>query len=206
MVGIDDACSGIRSFQATLMISLFLGELYALSAWRRALCVLAGFGLAFVFNVGRTLLLTWVASTKGIGAIASWHDPAGVTILVGCFLGLWLVARSLKKAESRKQKAEILKAEMLKAVGGKAEVRRQREAVEQFSSFSFQFFSISAFWRVPHRLAARGRSRHRTLVPRARMECAQDNRLGGGSATRQSDFPGSAFSDKTRQFLRYDEG
>jgi len=26
-VGIDEACSGIRSFQATLMISLFLGEL-----------------------------------------------------------------------------------------------------------------------------------------------------------------------------------
>ena len=28
MVGIDEACSGIRSLQATLMISLFLGELY----------------------------------------------------------------------------------------------------------------------------------------------------------------------------------
>ena len=28
MVGIDEACSGIRSFQASLMISLFLGEYY----------------------------------------------------------------------------------------------------------------------------------------------------------------------------------
>jgi hypothetical protein len=36
MVGIDEACSGIRSFQSSLMISLFFGEFYALSrgpAW-----------------------------------------------------------------------------------------------------------------------------------------------------------------------------
>src|ERR1019366_6496537 len=57
MVGIDEACSGIRSLQAALMLSLFFGELYALSFRRRALCVFAGFALAFAFNVGRTLLL-----------------------------------------------------------------------------------------------------------------------------------------------------
>jgi hypothetical protein len=34
-------------------------------------------------------LLVWVAARKGIPATASWHDPAGVTILVACFLGLW---------------------------------------------------------------------------------------------------------------------
>jgi exosortase len=92
VVGIDEACSGIRSLQATLMISLFLGELYRLMITRRAWLVAAGFALAFAFNVGRTLLLTTVASVKGVGAVASWHDPAGVTILVGCFLCLWLIA------------------------------------------------------------------------------------------------------------------
>jgi exosortase/archaeosortase family protein len=89
MVGIDEACSGIRSFQATLMISLFFGELYALSAVRRALLVLAGFALSFLFNLARTTLLTWVAAKKGVAAIATWHDPAGVTILVACFFCLW---------------------------------------------------------------------------------------------------------------------
>ena len=34
LLGINEACSGIRSFQATLMVSLFLGELYQMS-WRR---------------------------------------------------------------------------------------------------------------------------------------------------------------------------
>jgi exosortase/archaeosortase family protein len=99
VVGIDEACSGIRSLQATLMISLFLGELYALSAWRRALCVVAGFISAFALNIGRTLLLTRVAAAKGVAAVAAWHDPAGVTILVACFLCLWLIARALRKAE-----------------------------------------------------------------------------------------------------------
>ncbi len=97
VVGIDEACSGIRSLQATLMISLFLGELYALTAWRRAFCVLAGFALAFAFNVGRTLLLTRVAAAKGISAVASWHDPAGVTIIVACFLCIWVLALLLKR-------------------------------------------------------------------------------------------------------------
>ncbi len=120
MVGIDEACSGIRSFQATLMISLFLGELYRLGFGRRLLFVLGGFLMAFGFNVVRTFLLTWVAASRGMTAIASWHDPAGVTILVACFICLWFVAvwmgrgeraedggrKTEETAESRKQKAE----------------------------------------------------------------------------------------------------
>ena len=35
IVGIDEACSGVRSFQSTLMAALFLGELYRFG-WRRA--------------------------------------------------------------------------------------------------------------------------------------------------------------------------
>src|SRR5439155_487491 len=35
VVGVDEACSGIRSLQATLMISLFFGELYSLTVKRR---------------------------------------------------------------------------------------------------------------------------------------------------------------------------
>jgi exosortase/archaeosortase family protein len=108
-VGIDEACSGIRSFQAMLMISLFFGELYALSATRRALLVIAGFALSFLFNMTRTTLLTWVAAKRGVAAIAAWHDPAGVTILVACFLTLWLAAVWLGKkqgARSREQGME----------------------------------------------------------------------------------------------------
>jgi exosortase len=106
MVGVDEACSGIRSLQATLMISLFLGELYALSVWRRVSCIVAGFVLAFAFNLGRTLLLTQVAAAKDLRTVAAWHDPAGVTILVACFLCLWLIARALQNTETGGGQAE----------------------------------------------------------------------------------------------------
>ena len=98
-VGVDEACSGIRSFQATLMIALFFGEFYRLKWQRRVACVLAGFALSFLFNLARTALLTWVAAKKGVPAVAGWHDPAGVTILVACFFTLWLVAVWLGRKE-----------------------------------------------------------------------------------------------------------
>ena len=100
-VGIDEACSGIRSFQATLMISLFLGEFYRLNVWRRAFCVGFGFALALLLNLIRQLVLVWVAATKGVPAIAEWHDPTGVIILLGCFFGLWGVGHWLAKREAR---------------------------------------------------------------------------------------------------------
>jgi exosortase len=88
-VGIDEACSGIRSFQATLMASLFLGELYQLNFLRRLILVIGGFTMSFLFNQVRMSILVWVAAHHGITAIAQWHDPAGFTILVACFFALW---------------------------------------------------------------------------------------------------------------------
>jgi exosortase len=91
-IGIEEACSGVRSLQATLMISLFLGELYSFSAARRLLLVVIGAVLAFVCNVVRTAILVWVGTHRGLGGIESWHDPAGLTILIVCLFGLWLVS------------------------------------------------------------------------------------------------------------------
>jgi len=110
-VGIDEACSGIRSFQSSLMAGLLMGELYRLRLWTRVGLVGCGIGLAFGFNVVRTLLLTWQADKHGLSAIVKWHDPAGMSITVACFFGLWAVAIWITKrwgqeTESRKQKAE----------------------------------------------------------------------------------------------------
>ena len=91
LIGIEEACSGVRSLQATLMVSLFLGELYALKIWPRILLVAAGALLAFFCNLVRTALLVWIGARNGTKAIEAWHDPAGLTILFVCFLGLWLL-------------------------------------------------------------------------------------------------------------------
>ncbi len=97
-VGIDDACTGVRSLQATFMVALFLGEFYWMRISRRVLLVFAAAVLAFVCNIGRTLILCEVAATSGIPAIHRWHDPAGFTILFLCLFGLWGLSMWFKPA------------------------------------------------------------------------------------------------------------
>jgi exosortase len=96
VVGIDEACSGIRSFQSSLMISLFLGALYQLRVGWRTLFVVIGFLMAMVFNVIRTSFLTYVAAREGVAAIDKYHDPAGLWIMIGCTLGLWGVGMMMR--------------------------------------------------------------------------------------------------------------
>ena len=99
-VGIDEACTSIRSLQATFMISLFLGELYRMSLSRRLLLVVAGVSLAFFCNIVRTLILCIVAARSGISAISTWHDPAGLTILLVCLGGLWVLSLFLRNSSA----------------------------------------------------------------------------------------------------------
>lgn len=96
LVGVSDACSGIRSFQSSLMISLFLGEFFRFSIARRLGLALAGVTLAFLFNICRTSLIVAVASKKGLEAIERWHDPTGLSISIACVLALWGLSLLLK--------------------------------------------------------------------------------------------------------------
>jgi len=98
-IGIEEACSGVRSFQATLMVSLFLGELYSFNAARRALLVVAGALLAFACNLVRTAILVWIGAKRGTGAIEGWHDPAGITILVVCLFALWFLSLRMQREQ-----------------------------------------------------------------------------------------------------------
>ncbi len=91
-LGVSEACSGVRSLQASLMAALFLGEQYRFNAWRRAALIGAGAMLAFTCNVGRTFFLAWRAAAEGMSAVEHYHDPAGFTVLTACFVLLWLTA------------------------------------------------------------------------------------------------------------------
>ena len=94
-VGIDEACSGIRSLQATLMASLFLGQLLRMKFWARLILICIGFVLALFFNLVRTVALVWIAHAQGFAAFERWHDPAGFSVLGLSVLFLWLFARLL---------------------------------------------------------------------------------------------------------------
>jgi exosortase len=159
-VGVSEACSGIRSFQTSLMISLFFGEFYAMGLWRRLILIPAGFILAMAFNVCRMSFLTMVAAKKGVAAIAEYHDPAGIAITITCTLVLWGGAVLLKK----KLKTETLKAEIgvqssevssqWSVVGSPSPaVSSQRSAVSgplsgSLSSRPISAFQVSAFQRL----------------------------------------------------------
>ena len=97
VLGVDEACSGVRSLQSMLMASLFLGELHRFSTPMRLALVAAGLAIALFFNLVRALLLSSLAITRGIPAISGWHDPAGFSILGASFgvlcLLVWLLRR-----------------------------------------------------------------------------------------------------------------
>jgi exosortase len=100
VVGIDEACSGIRSLQANLLLALFVGEYVRFSPGRRLTLVALGFIFAIGFNYARTLLLTLVAAREGIEAMNRWHDSAGVMVLLGCFTALAAASIALNKREN----------------------------------------------------------------------------------------------------------
>jgi exosortase len=92
LVGVDEACSGIRSFQAAVMVALFLGELFRYAFIRRIFFLLSGIALAFACNVVRTTYLVRVCDLKGNAAVNLAHDPAGFTILAITLGGLLVLA------------------------------------------------------------------------------------------------------------------
>jgi exosortase len=89
LLGIDEACCGIRSLQASVMVAFLLGELYRATFRRRTLFLLAGILIAFSCNVGRTFFLSWTAASQGIDSVPKWHDWAGIIELAICFFALW---------------------------------------------------------------------------------------------------------------------
>jgi exosortase len=109
LVGVNEACSGVRSLQTSLMIGLLFGELKRLSLLKRCLLVTGALGIAIVANFGRAFFLVWIAATKNVAAVDSWHDLAGYAIVALVFCGSLALAAMLgrdSKVESRKAKVE----------------------------------------------------------------------------------------------------
>lgn len=92
-VGVEDACSGIRSLTACLFAGSFLGAAFFERLWQKVVLVGASMVLAFLTNIGRGLFLTAWAYRHGAEAISGTvHDVAGYAVLgVTCFGLLVLV-------------------------------------------------------------------------------------------------------------------
>jgi len=95
VVGITEACSGMRSLQAGIMFGLAMGEWFLLRPFRRVALLLIAVALALATNLIRTLALSLQAEWHGLAAIEKIHDLTGtlaVTILV---IAIWVCARAL---------------------------------------------------------------------------------------------------------------
>jgi exosortase len=119
-LGVDEACSGVRSLQSMLMASVFLGEAARLSGFRRMGLVVAGLALALCFNLLRSLVLVAVAVRSGLQELEKWHDSAGISILVCSFAVLLWVLRFFepRRKQGGAEGAANVEAGPAQAMGG----------------------------------------------------------------------------------------
>lgn len=88
-VGVEDACSGIRSLTGCLFAGSFLAAVFLDRGWKKVMLVSAALVLAFVTNLVRGLFLTGWAYRHGPHAIDGVvHDVAGYAVLGLTVIGL----------------------------------------------------------------------------------------------------------------------
>jgi exosortase len=97
VVGVSEACSGVRSLQTSLMIGLLFGELKRLTIGRRVALVGAALTIALLANFVRALFLVWIAAVQNLAAVERWHDIAGYAVVAAVFIGTIALASALAK-------------------------------------------------------------------------------------------------------------
>jgi len=106
-VGVDEACSGIRSLQSLVMVALFLGEFFNFKISGR-LHLLAGVaGMVLLFNGARAATLTLITLKGGTEAFAFWHEPLGhANFILSCVLLFFLAEVLVKQGGEREEAPE----------------------------------------------------------------------------------------------------
>ena len=97
LVGVNEACSGIRSLQTSLMIGLLFGEMKRLSVLRRVALVACAVAIALLANFVRAVFLVRIAATENLSEVSRWHDIAGYSIIAFVFVATLALAYLLGK-------------------------------------------------------------------------------------------------------------
>lgn len=94
VVGVTEGCSGIRSTQSFLMVSLFLGEWMRLRVLARVGMVAIALATAYATNVGRASFLAWTRFEHGQEVFDRVHDTAGsIAYVIGAAVMIWVSTR-----------------------------------------------------------------------------------------------------------------
>jgi exosortase len=95
LLGVEEACSGIRSLQSMIMVSLAVGEFFRLAWPRRVILLVLGIGAALAGNAIRSLTLSVAACQDGAAAVESIHDGTGLAVLAGASAVVLLAGKLL---------------------------------------------------------------------------------------------------------------
>jgi exosortase len=79
-VGVEEACSGIRSLVSCVFAGLFLSAFLLHRPWTRVLLLVIAAPLAIGMNFVRSLVLTLLANA-GVDIAGGWHDATGFGVL-----------------------------------------------------------------------------------------------------------------------------
>ncbi len=93
-VGVEEACSGVRSLVSCIVAAVFFSAALVRRPWARVLLIATAPLLAFGMNILRSLTLTLLANA-GVDISGRWHDLTGFAVLgvTAALLGglaLWL--------------------------------------------------------------------------------------------------------------------
>jgi exosortase len=102
-VGVEEACSGVRSLVSCIFCGIFFSGTLVRRPWPRATIIALAAPLALAMNFLRSLALTLLAN-RGVAIAGAWHDATGfailgVTALLLAALALWLGRSSGRSAE-----------------------------------------------------------------------------------------------------------
>src|SRR5438477_1440336 len=96
VVGITEACSGMRSLQAGIMFGLAMGEWFLLRPLRRIALLFIAIALALITNLIRTLALSLWAEWNGLDAVEKIHDLTGTLAVIVLVIAIWICALALR--------------------------------------------------------------------------------------------------------------
>lgn len=91
-VGVEEACSGLRSLQTALMVGVAAGELTRLGVRGRLGLLATAFVMALAGNQIRVLMLALAGIHGGGQAVENLHDAAGYVVLAILLGGVGLAA------------------------------------------------------------------------------------------------------------------
>lgn len=95
LLGIEEACSGIRSLQSGLTYGLAVGEFFFLTRNIRIVLMGATILMAFLLNLSRTFILSYQVEQHGMQVLHKIHDQVGVVMSLILPVAVWAVGRLL---------------------------------------------------------------------------------------------------------------